>query len=239
MSFPVTDIATRFAKGKTFPQYLAHMQKNRELIAAITREIHLSADDVKFFGALSEPIRALVISEDWCPDCALNVPVLMQIADAAPRLEVRFVGRDDNLDVLEHTKKGERKAIPTFLFFDFGWDLTGHWIERPASVDARLAEWDASQPAPSEPDRTHDVWRQYRQQRSAFRDEEFFKHKAWLDTLVELRRILAGEITSNQAELTARAGASEGDRAGIIRSEVALQVLGGDRNIHGLTGDCG
>jgi hypothetical protein len=204
MSFPVSDIAQRFANGNTFPQYLAHMQKNRELIAAITQEIHLSADDVKFFGALGNPIRALVISEDWCPDCALNVPVLMQVSGAASRLEVRFAGRDDNLDVLEHVKKGDRKAIPTFLFFDAGWNLIGHWIERPLSVDARLAEWDAAHPAPSEPDRTHAVWRRYRQERSAFRDEQFFKHEAWRDTIAELRRILAGEVTSNQTELAAQ-----------------------------------
>ena len=205
MPFPVSDIANRFTNGKTFPQYLAHMQQNRELLAAITQEIHLAAEDVKFFGGLGDPIRALVISEDWCPDCALNVPVLMQIAGAAPRLEVRFVGRDDNLDVLEHAKKGDRKAIPTFLFFDAAWNLIGHWIERPVSVDARLAEWDAAHPAPAEPDRTHDVWRQYRQERSAFRDALFFKHEAWRDTVSELRRILAGEVASNQAELIAHA----------------------------------
>ena len=205
MSFPVSDIADRFANGKMFPKYLAHMQKNRELIAAITQEIHLSAEDTKFFGALSGPIRALVISEDWCPDCALNVPVLMRIAGAAPRLEVRFAGRDDNLEVLEYAKKGDRKAIPTFLFFDAGWDLIGHWIERPLSVDARLAEWDASHPAPSEPDRTHADWRRYRQDRSAFRDEQFFKHGAWRDTVAELRSILAREIASNQVEIAAQA----------------------------------
>ena len=205
MPYPVSDIADRFANGSTFPQYLAHMHKNRELMAAITQEIHLSAADAKFFGALSDPIQALVISEDWCPDCALNVPVLMQISSAAPRLEVRFAARDDNLDVLEYVKKGDRKAIPTFLFFDAGWDLIGHWIERPLSVDARLAEWDASHPAPSEPDCTHADRRRYRQDRSAFRDEQFFKHGAWRDTVAELRSILAREIASNQVEIAAQA----------------------------------
>jgi Thioredoxin len=205
MPFPVSEIAVRFASGRTYPQYLAHMQKNRATLAAITRDIHLSADDVRFFSCLTGPIRALVISEDWCPDCALNVPVLMQIAGANPSLEVRFIGRDDNLDVLEHAKKGGRKAIPTILFFDADWNEIGHWIERPANVDARLAEWDAAHPAPSEPDRTHEVWRQYRQDRSNFRDEQFFKRGAWRDTVAELRRILSREIFSNVLELEARA----------------------------------
>src|SRR5438105_7567788 len=144
MTFPIADVAQRFAGGRKYPEYLAHMQKNRELITAITEEIRLSDDDTRFFAGLARPVRALVVSEDWCPDCALNVPVLMQIATVAPQLEVRFVGRDDNLDLLAYAKKGERKAIPTFLFFDGDWNLSGYWIERPVSVDTRLAEWDAT-----------------------------------------------------------------------------------------------
>ena len=202
MTFPVSDIAVRFANGKTYPEYLAHMQKNRDMLAAITQKIHLQADDTRFFAGLADSIRALVISEDWCPDCALNVPVLMRIAEATPRMEVRFVGRDDNLDLLDSAKKGGRKAIPTFLFFDAGWNLIGYWIERPVSVDARLAEWAATHPAPSEPDRTHKVWREYRQALTPFRDELFFKHDAWRDTVAELRSILAGETISNQATET-------------------------------------
>lgn len=198
MTFPVPDIAQRFASGRTYPEYLAHMKTNRDLVAAITQQIELAPDDVRFFAGLGRPLHVLVVSEDWCPDCSLNLPVLMKIAEAAPQLEVRIVGRDDNLDLLESTKKGDRKAIPTFLFFDAGWNLIGYWIERPVSVDARIAGWHATHPAPSEPDRTHEVWRQYRQGFSQVRDELFFQQGAWRDTVAELRRILAGEVVSNQ-----------------------------------------
>jgi hypothetical protein len=205
MKFPISDIASRFANGKTYPAYLAHMQKNRDTLEAITQEIQLSDDDVAFFSSLAWPNRALVVSEDWCPDCALNVPVLMHIAGASRMLEVRFVGRDDNLDVLEYAKKGDRKAIPTFLFFDSDWNEIGHWVERPVSVDAQLAAWEAVHPSPSEPDRAHEVWRRYRKERSTFRDELFFRHGAWRDTIAELRRILSREVFSNILELHAQA----------------------------------
>lgn len=207
MSFPISDIAARFAHGRSYEQYLAHMQKNRETIEAITQRIQLSADDEQFarniHRALGTPIYTLVISEDWCPDCALNIPTLMKIAALNPAFVVRFLGRDDNLDILEFARKGERKAIPTIFFFDADWNEIGHWVERPLRVDALLAAWDRTHPAPTEPDRTHEVWRKYRQARSAYREELFFQHAAWRDTIDELRRILSREMVSNVMAMTA------------------------------------
>jgi hypothetical protein len=173
------------------------MQKNRDTIDAITPLVKLPEADVRFFRSLRGPLRVLVVSEDWCPDCALNVPILMMIAETNSAFEVRFLGRDDNLDLLEFARKGQRKAIPTFFFFDERWSEVGHWVERPARADAFLLEWDHTHAAPDEADRTAEVWREFRRERGAYRDELFLQHGLWLDTVGELRRILSREIFSN------------------------------------------
>ncbi len=191
------ELQRRFANGLTYDEYRAHMQKNRETIGAITPLVTLPVSDERFFRSLRGPLRVLVVSEDWCPDCALNVPILMKIAETIPAFEVRFVGRDDNLDLLEFARKGQRKAIPTFFIFDERWGEVGHWVERPARADALLLEWDHTHAAPNEGDRTAEVWREYRRERGAYRDELFLQHGLWLDTVGELRRILSREIFSN------------------------------------------
>ncbi|MEP7199130.1 MAG: thioredoxin family protein [Chloroflexota bacterium] len=198
MTFPIQDIATRFAAGEAYTQYLAHVEKNRDMIDVVTKLARLTADEEKFFRALRGPINALVVSEDWCPDCALNVPVLMRIAAANSALTVRFVGREANYDLLEFAKKGDRKAIPTFFFFDAQWNEIGHWIERPMRAEMLLDEWALTHRPPTEPDRTHAVWREHRQARSTYyRDELFLKQGLWHETVVELRAILSGEVFSN------------------------------------------
>jgi hypothetical protein len=198
--YPVKDIAARFARGKTYSAYLMEMQKNRETIAAISKEIRLSEDDQQFFReALQQlgPIKVLVISEDWCPDCALNVPVLMQVA-ALGAVEVRFFKKEEADDIHTHALKGDRKAIPTFICFDANWNEVGQWLERPAKADLLLAEWDQTHPNPAEPDRTAPVWKAHRAARSAYRDALFFQQGLWRETIHELRLIVSQQVFNNQ-----------------------------------------
>lgn len=194
---PKTELQQRFANGRTYDRYRAYMQSNQALMGALTPLVKLSADEQRFFTALKDPLRVLVVSEDWCPDCALNVPILMQIAAINPAFDVRFIGRDENFDLLQFASKGERSAIPTFFFFDERWNEVGHWVERPLRADALLLEWDHVHAAPHEPDRSAEVWRAYRRARSEYRNQLFLQGGLWRDTLVELRAILSGEVFSN------------------------------------------
>ena len=200
-SYPIANIAARWAGGKTWAEYFDVMQKNRDLIAAISKEIRFSDADKKSFRDLFARhgnAQALVISEDWCPDCALNVPVLMQIAQLIPALNVRFFKKDEVDDIHAYALKGERKAIPTFIFFDAQWNEIGHWLERPVKADMRLSEWDQTHPAPTEPERTADVWKHYRNARSEYRNELFLEGSLWRETIAELRLILGREVFNNQ-----------------------------------------
>jgi thiol-disulfide isomerase/thioredoxin len=201
MSFPIADISNRFASGRTFPEYFAHMAKNRDMVQAVINEVSLSAEDERYLWTLPGPVYVVAVSEDWCPDCAQHLPVLMKIAEASPQIQVRIVGRDDNLDLLAHALKGDRKAIPTFFFFDADWNEIGHWVERPVSLDLELSTWDHAHPAPTEPDHQAEVWLQYRMARSNHRNHLFFRDQAWRDTVTELRAILTRETFSNVVSL--------------------------------------
>ena len=61
----------RFAKGKTFQQYLASGIRNRDLFEDNYRSLVISADQEKALKALAArpdgPHHVVVIGEDWCP----------------------------------------------------------------------------------------------------------------------------------------------------------------------------
>src|SRR5438270_12487863 len=101
------ELQARFAKGLTYDQYRAHMTPNQALMDALAPLVQLAPDEERFFRMLPDRLRVLVVSEDWCPDCALNVPILMNVAALNPAFDVRFVGRDENFDLLEFARKGE------------------------------------------------------------------------------------------------------------------------------------
>ena len=196
------DIATRWAEGKTYSDYRAGLKSNREMVQVMERAVALTDQEREAVATLRSPLRALVVSEDWCPDCALNIPVLMAIAEAHPPLDVRFVGREANWDLLAHAKKGERMAIPTFFFFDALLDLKGYWVERPQAVEALLNEFERGRTPPAEPDRTAPVWKEFRMVRTDYYQNELFLRRGlWRETVSELLAILRGDVISNVAAL--------------------------------------
>lgn len=125
----------RFAQGMTYEQYKAQMTRNRERLEENEHTVELPADDVAFFSKLAEPLRVLIITEDWCGDAIANVPILGRLAAETDKLDLRIFLRDQNTDLMDqYLKEGKHRSIPVFAFFDAQFRPIGHWIERPAII---------------------------------------------------------------------------------------------------------
>lgn len=136
--------AERFAQGKTWPEWMEHIQRNKEKFQYNYDETNVSAEDATALRALSErengPAKVLVLGEDWCPDVFRGLPVLARMAEAAG-WEFRAFPRDDNLDIMaEFLNKGEHQSIPTAVFYTKDHRYILHWIERPKKAEAELGE---------------------------------------------------------------------------------------------------
>ena len=131
----------RWDKGITYDAFKAEMTRNQERFAQNESRVVLDPETVRTFKSLPQPLRVLVLAEDWCGDVIANVPVLGRILKEAPRLDVRVFYRDQNLDLMERwLNQGKYQSIPVFAFFDENFRELGHWIERPASVTERRAQ---------------------------------------------------------------------------------------------------
>ena len=60
----------------------------------------------------------LVISEGWCGDAAQNMPVVEKIVDEMPNVEIRYVLRDENLELMDQYLTNGGRSIPKALFVD-------------------------------------------------------------------------------------------------------------------------
>lgn len=128
--------AERFASGMTYDQYMASIQRNQERFADNYRATELTEEDIRAFRELvarpDGPAKVLVLTEDWCPDCYREVPVVARIAEAAG-MEMRIFARDINKDIMaEFLKDGQHESIPTFVFYTRDQRYITHWIERSA-----------------------------------------------------------------------------------------------------------
>lgn len=91
--------------------------------------------DLSAFAALDEPVNVLVLSEDWCPDCTDNLPILNHIAGQTGNINLRIFTRDENKDLADQfLYNGEFSKVPTIIVLDRELNVLGHVIERPDSV---------------------------------------------------------------------------------------------------------
>lgn len=132
----------RFAKGKTWKQYIESGIRNRELFEENHDRLTISAEQaakLKALGAKANgPDHVVVIGEDWCPDVYRGAGVAHRIAEAMGA-DYRFFERDQNKDMIQpYLKDGQFESIPVFVFYDKNHKELAHFIERPKLANEQL-----------------------------------------------------------------------------------------------------
>ncbi len=134
----------RFAKGKTYQQYVESGIRNREQFDDNYGGLAISDEQQAALRELAArpngPDHMVIIGEDWCPDVYRGMPVGARIAEAMG-IEARIFERDQNKDMIaEYLKDGEFESIPVFIFYNAEHVELGHFIERPAVANEQMGE---------------------------------------------------------------------------------------------------
>ncbi len=132
----------RFAKGKTYQEYLDSGIRNRDLFERNYSGLEIAPQQKARLQKLAKGKRApdhmVVIGEDWCPDVYRGMPVAARIAEALG-IELRVFERDQNKDMIaEYLNNGEFESIPVVVFYDAGHRELAHFIERPKLANEQI-----------------------------------------------------------------------------------------------------
>lgn len=143
-SSPSVVTPERFAAGKTYAEYRASFTQYGDLYDENYEATQLSERDARDFKALvarpDGPAKVLIITENWCPDCYREVPVMARIAEASG-MELRVVERDQHKDIMaEFKKNGEFDSIPVFVFYTKDHRYITHFIERSKYAEAHIGD---------------------------------------------------------------------------------------------------
>ena len=102
----------------------------------------LSIEKIKELTKLEFPnkLKFLVITEGWCGDASQIVPVIDALAKAF-NIDVRFLLRDENLDLIDlHLVNGGR-SIPIMLWLDENFELINKWGPRPRTAQQMVMDY--------------------------------------------------------------------------------------------------
>lgn len=132
--------ADYWERAMEVPAYVGRMTQNRELFARRIEETTIDAETRATFGG--QPLRFLVLTEDFCGDSAQFIPPVARLARELDNVDVRILLRSDAQELADdYRRKDGYQAIPVFIALDPDGDEIGFLIERPQRVyDALAAE---------------------------------------------------------------------------------------------------
>ncbi|AOH53315.1 thioredoxin [Peribacillus muralis] len=144
----MTTLNEWFGKGIPAEEFISSMKVHKESLQSIQEHFSISVEDGDFFDELkAKELRAIVITEDWCGDAMMNIPILLNIAEAA-NIETRMILRDENLDLMDqYLTNGTARSIPIFIFIDKHGEERAVWGPRAPKVQDYVMELRSVLPA--------------------------------------------------------------------------------------------
>ncbi|KGX86231.1 thioredoxin family protein [Pontibacillus litoralis] len=137
-----------YEKGISPKEYIYQMQQNKEDLNYVYEHFELPKDekDEKSFS-IKSGLRVLVLTEDWCGDAMVNIPILLRMAEATD-INVRMLYRDQNVELMDqYLTNGTSRSIPIFIFIDEDGNELGKWGPRANEVQQIVENAFASLPS--------------------------------------------------------------------------------------------
>lgn len=157
---PTADfLQSKFEAAKPYHDYvLTGSDSQQDAWNKVYQQISLSDHQTDLLRSFQRDMHILVISGVWCGDCVQQCPMLARIAEANPeRIRLRFLDRDEHIDLADHFKVCDGHRVPLALFlaedFHFVSMLGDRTLTRYRAIAARQLGPSCPVPgAPLDPD---------------------------------------------------------------------------------------
>jgi len=137
----VIDWEEVFRSGQDFATWMerAESEERRNEMATGLEAMQLEPTVASGLAALKRPVHVVAIAEDWCGDVVRHVPPLQAMAEASANLRVRFITREQYLDVFTRFLTNGGEAIPKFIFLNDAFVECGNWGPMPEACRTLIA----------------------------------------------------------------------------------------------------
>lgn len=110
-----------FARAATYGRYLESDPSRAVGWRSVYDRIELSAVQRGELASFVREMKVLVVSGIWCGDCVQQGPLLARIAEANPKIDLRWVDRDAEPDLASRLRicGGGRVPVVVFAAEDF------------------------------------------------------------------------------------------------------------------------
>jgi hypothetical protein len=139
----------RFREGYDVDTYVRNLRNYRSLVRELMEKADASSEHARTLRERADrhpqPVRASIMTEDWCGDAAVNLPVLASLFRKAD-IELRVFRGSEHEDLKTRYESEGDDHIPVVSLWDADGRELGRWIEAPRKVAALKDEWKAQRP---------------------------------------------------------------------------------------------
>ncbi|GGI02291.1 thioredoxin family protein [Mammaliicoccus vitulinus] len=134
----MTKLVTYYEQAQPIKEYVNEMTTNKDQLLDIYQSFQLPKNDERLDKIKDKNYKVLVITEDWCGDAMMNIPVLLNIADYA-NIEVKVFHRDEDTNLIDqYLTNGTARSIPIFVFLNENHEQEHVWGPRAISVQKHV-----------------------------------------------------------------------------------------------------
>ncbi|MFD2760717.1 thioredoxin family protein [Lentibacillus juripiscarius] len=179
-----------FAKGMDTDTYIESMQENKENLLHIYDHFTPPENEQLFQSLAEHNLRVIILTEDWCGDAMLNIPILIRIAEKAG-MPVKFLPRDENLELMDqYLTNGTSRSIPKFIFINSNGNEVAVWGPRAEKIQEFVDQSRQKLPPADHEDHKEKAKEMYRFMTKSFRDNTDFWQDVYESITSELNRNL-------------------------------------------------
>jgi thiol-disulfide isomerase/thioredoxin len=103
--------------GLDYEAYLATDAEKAADWRRVYDQVDLDGAQRQLIAGFTRDMKVLAISGIWCGDCVQQLPLVQRIAEANPdRIDLRYVDRDEHMDLSERVKINDGLRVPLVVF---------------------------------------------------------------------------------------------------------------------------
>lgn len=129
--------------GDNHSEDMVHYTKmNVQRMSRWDKRSELNDSLVDTLDGVDEQWIWLVLTEAWCGDAAQNIPAIVKMANETDNIVIRFILRDQNLDIMDEYLTNGGRSIPKLICLDYETlEEVGTWGPRPELAQQKAMEW--------------------------------------------------------------------------------------------------
>ncbi|MFP4427030.1 MAG: thioredoxin family protein [Spirochaetaceae bacterium] len=139
----------RFERGYEAHTYVNNLRNYRTLVKRLMDEAEADSSHAAALRSAAErfetPVRATMMTEDWCGDSACNTPILSNLFQKAG-IEFRVFRGSEETALKEMYESEGDDHIPVVSLWDGSGKELLRWIEAPAEMQKKKEAWKAEHP---------------------------------------------------------------------------------------------